>query len=269
VVVDRGLGFVGRDFGEVEFRHKVKQSPSTRPFEKAGQAIPRLIITPTGLKLSDGNAIGKSRINQTKDSPGGSGWSAYQMATGRLGSHDVAGRVSMKLVLCIAMTVLIQTCPLAATAAGGGSDGELEKGATMLETMKGLSRRSLEMWQSGTKVDPLSIFAEGYMNHQEPAADGGIRVLDLAGWRAIVRGNHEAFPDLKAEILMQIAEGDTIATHWRFSATQTGAYEGLIATGKQVRWTGVQIDRFEDGRIAESWVSWDKYTQFSELGLIK
>lgn len=51
-------------------------------------------------------------------------------------------------------------------------------------------------------------------------------------------------------------------------ASHGGPYEGLPATGRTVSWTGVQIDRFETGRIAESWVEWDKYTQFSALGLL-
>jgi hypothetical protein len=38
-------------------------------------------------------------------------------------------------------------------------------------------------------------------------------------------------------------------------------------TGKQIAWTGAQIDRFEGGKIAETWVNWDKSTMFQQLGL--
>ena len=137
-----------------------------------------------------------------------------------------------------------------------------------LSAEKELARRSLEMWAGNASVDPGVVFAEDYGNHQEPAAAGGVKAIDLAAWVKIVKSNHQAFPDLRVEILMQIAEGDTVATHWRFSATQTGPYEGHAPTGKRVSWTGVQIDRFENGKIAESWVSWDKYIQFKQLGLL-
>jgi predicted ester cyclase len=90
----------------------------------------------------------------------------------------------------------------------------------------------------------------------------------LADWVALVKANHRAFPDLQVEFLMQIAEADRVATHWRFTATQGGSYEGLAPTGKHVSWTGVQIDRIEGDRIAESWVVWDKFTQFEALGLL-
>ena len=116
--------------------------------------------------------------------------------------------------------------------------------------------------------DAAALFTDGYVNHQEPAASGGVMGIDRASWAAIVTANHDAFSDLKVDILLQIAEGDLVATHWRFSATQTGPYEGHAPTGRSVRWTGVQIDRFEGDKIAESWVSWDKYSQFEALGLI-
>ncbi len=36
----------------------------------------------------------------------------------------------------------------------------------------------------------------------------------------------------------------------------------LAPTNKEVTWTGVSIDRFENGKIVESWVDWDKYRLF-------
>ena len=52
-------------------------------------------------------------------------------------------------------------------------------------------------------------------------------------------------------------------------ATQTGIYLGHPPTGKRAIWTGVQIDRFENGKIVESWVDWDKYRLFETLGFVK
>ena len=69
--------------------------------------------------------------------------------------------------------------------------------------------------------------------------------------------------------MIQIAEGDKVATRWEFAATHTGDFMGHGPTGKQVTWTGVQIDRFEDGKIIESWVDWDKYRFLEGLGLLK
>ena len=137
------------------------------------------------------------------------------------------------------------------------------------EAHKSLSRRSLEMWGSNAADDPDDIFAKTYVNHQESAAQGGVASLDLAGWKAVVAENHRAFSNFQVRILMQIAEGDLVATRWQFTATQTGKYLGHPASGKRATWTGVQIDRFENGNIVESWVDWDKYRLFEMLGLVR
>mgnify|MGYP000869959153 CR=1 FL=1 len=138
-----------------------------------------------------------------------------------------------------------------------------------VDERKALARRSLGMWAADAPLEPDAVFAEDYVNHQEPMAAGGAGGLDRSGWAAVVEANHRAFPDLQVEILAQVAEGDRVATHWRFSATHAGTYEGRMATGRTATWTGVQIDRFAGGRIAESWVSWDKYGQFEQLGLLE
>lgn len=138
-----------------------------------------------------------------------------------------------------------------------------------MDERRNLSRRSLGMWASGNSDRAEDIFADTYVNHQEPNAEGGVTSLDLAGWQDVVRQNHEAFPDLRVHILVQIAENDLVATRWRFEATQTGSYLGHPASGRRAVWSGVQIDRFADGRIVESWVDWDKYGLFAQLGFIE
>ena len=60
-----------------------------------------------------------------------------------------------------------------------------------------------------------------------------------------------------------------MATQWKITATDTGGYMGSSPTNKKLTWTGVLIDRFENGKIVESWVDWDKYGLFQGLGLVK
>ncbi|MES0825917.1 ester cyclase [Ruegeria sp. SCP11] len=147
-------------------------------------------------------------------------------------------------------------------AAGGGVMAQ----QTDNSAAKNLSRQAVEMWAAESSIDE-TIFAEGYQNHQAPLATGGTGSIDLATWAGIVAENHKAFPDLKVEIFGQIAEGDRVSTHWRFFGTQQGSYLGQPASGRPVNWTGVQIDRIADEKIAESWVVWDYFTLRHELGV--
>jgi predicted ester cyclase len=166
--------------------------------------------------------------------------------------------------------ILAVAWPLAAVPAAFAADAMHGKAAIMsLEQEKSLSRRSLEIWGSNNTDKPEDIFARNYVNHQEPDAKGGVKSIDLAGWKEVVAENHRAFSDFSVRILMQIAEGDLVATRWQFSATQTGVYLGYSPTGKRATWTGVQIDRFGNGKIVESWVDWDKYRLFEALGFLK
>lgn len=138
-----------------------------------------------------------------------------------------------------------------------------------LNEQKALSRRALEMWASSNADRPDEIFAGTYVNHQEPSVEGGVKALSLAQWKDLVSGYHESFSNSRVAILLQIAEGDLVATRWQLTATQTGEFLGLAPTDKEATWTGVQTDRFENGKIAESWVNWDMYRLFAALGLVK
>jgi predicted ester cyclase len=176
----------------------------------------------------------------------------------------------MKRSLVFALGWLMLMVPAANLAAGDTQNfTELGAATVSLEDEKDLSRRAVDMWASGNSDKPQEIFAKTYVNRQEPNAEGGVKALSLEEWEELVRGYHKAFSNSKVLILVQIAEGHLVATRWQFTATQTGQYMGLAPSGKEVTWTGVQIDRFDNGKIVESWVNWDKYRLFEGLGLVK
>lgn len=137
-----------------------------------------------------------------------------------------------------------------------------------LQDHKQTSQRILSMWSSDSADRPEDLVAEGYVNHQEPYVEGGCKALDLAGYKELVRHYRAAFSDSHVSISMQAAEGDLVATHWEVTATHTGEFAGSPATQKTVTWTGIQIDRYEDGKAVESWVDWDRYGFLSGLGVL-
>ncbi len=137
-----------------------------------------------------------------------------------------------------------------------------------LDDHKQMARRALKMWGSNSPDKPEDVFAANYINHQEPDVEGGVSTKSLEGWKELVTDFHRSFADASALVLMQIAEGDAVATRWQLTATHVGDFRGLEATGKEVTWTGIQIDRFDGGKIVESWVDWDKYRFLEGLGLV-
>lgn len=133
---------------------------------------------------------------------------------------------------------------------------------------KETSRHLLELWGDNALHKSADYFAENYLNHQMPDAKGGTSVISLEEWRALVASFHKGFSNVKMEVLLQVAEGNYVCSRWRMTATHTGTFEELKATGKTSTWTGTQTDRYEGGKLVESWVDWDKYTFLEGLGLL-
>ncbi len=77
-----------------------------------------------------------------------------------------------------------------------------------------------------------------------------------------------AFHDLTRQIESMTASGDRLATRVRFKGTHSGAYLGVPGTGRVYDWSGVIIDRFEDGKIVERWMNIDRFTLLMQVGII-
>ena len=78
----------------------------------------------------------------------------------------------------------------------------------------------------------------------------------------------EAFPDISFEIGLQVAEGDYVATRWTGTGTHNGPIMGIEPTGNSSTVTGIGIDRIEDGKVVESWNSWDTLGMMQSIGAI-
>lgn len=99
-------------------------------------------------------------------------------------------------------------------------------------------------------------------------AHGTTRDATLEDDRRAVIGWKAAAPDMVAKVDGVVAEGDVVAVRWTASGTNTGAGNGLPATGKKVVAHGMTFFRFRDGRIAEEWSVIDMLSVLRQLGLI-
>lgn len=136
------------------------------------------------------------------------------------------------------------------------------------DDQKALSRQALELWASESATSAGEIFGPDYINHQEPNVRGEVSDQGLGEYEALLAGYHDAFSDSEVTVVMQVAEGDLVASRWSFTATNSGEYLGRPPTGARATWTGIQIDRHAGGRIVESWVDWDKFRLLAQLGFV-
>lgn len=133
-----------------------------------------------------------------------------------------------------------------------------------VDEQKSMSRSILELWGSNNTIRTEDLVTANYVSHQQPDPDSsGTATKSRAEWETLLKDFHEAFSEGSVQIFSQIAENDLVASRWEFTATQAGDFRGSSSSGKTTKWTGVQTDRYEGGKIAESWVNWDK-TSFLE-----
>ncbi len=76
----------------------------------------------------------------------------------------------------------------------------------------------------------------------------------------------EAFSDAIEENIEVVGEGDTLAVLYNLHAHHTGEYLGIKPTGKSVVIPGIEMVRFEDGKIAEHWGIYDFFSTAEEIG---
>jgi len=91
--------------------------------------------------------------------------------------------------------------------------------------------------------------------------------LDSDAWVEFLGVFLEGFPDLRLEVLGSSADEGMVAQRILFTGTHTGPFRGLPPTNRRVRFSGLEINRMVDGKVAEHWFQLDGVTLFEQLGL--
>jgi len=120
-----------------------------------------------------------------------------------------------------------------------------------------------EVWNRGNVRVAEEVFAEDYVRHdlRPTEAEAG-----PAGQAKIATDFRAAFPDLRMELDLILGEGDLVAARWTAEGTNTGPWAGRPPSGKHARFSGVNIFRFQDGKVAELWNHRDDLGLMQQLG---
>lgn len=135
------------------------------------------------------------------------------------------------------------------------------------ETNKAIIRRFFEeAFGKGVLAVLDEIIAADQVNGGPGALPG--MPYGPEGSKMLITAYRSAFPDLHFTIEEQIAEGNTVVTRWTAHGTHNGELAGIPATGKRTTVVGVGIDRVENGKIVESWGTFDQFGMMQQLGVI-
>ena len=133
-----------------------------------------------------------------------------------------------------------------------------------IEQNKAMARRwSEELWGKGNLAVADEIIAPEYVRHDpgDPFPARGPEDV-----KRIVTMLRTMLPDLNIQIEAMVAEKDIVVSRYTTTATDTRGYMGKPPTGRTIRTSAMQMFRFANGKIVESWAVRDDLGTLVQLG---
>ena len=133
------------------------------------------------------------------------------------------------------------------------------------EAAKAVVRRNTEEVQGGGNFQVFEeLFADDFRDHTPQPG----RSPDKAGARELYRLLRAAFPDFRADIHWQLADGDRVTTYKTYCGTHEGEFFGIAPTGRKIQFETVDVMRVRDGKIAEHWGVANLFSLMQQLGAL-
>ena len=115
---------------------------------------------------------------------------------------------------------------------------------------------------SGDVDTAVETFAEDAVDHDPAPGQAPGREGFHAFWTTITT----AFPDAHIEPRHEVVDDDHVVVAYTLTGTHEGEFEGIAPTGRKIEINGIQIGRFEDGKLVERWGSSDELGIMKQLG---
>lgn len=154
--------------------------------------------------------------------------------------------------------ILLLTAAFSFVGCATSKAGRARTEAAKAEKNKQVARRFFtEILNEGRFEVAQELYAPDFRNGRFSAEDD---IEAARGWR-------QAFPDLRFDVEILVSEGDYVSVFWRLRGTNTGAADGLPATGRTVDTRGVTIWKVIDARLKEEWTVMNEASARRQLGL--
>jgi len=131
--------------------------------------------------------------------------------------------------------------------------------AVVREAHAALARGDLETFKG--------LLAPDYVRHCQAMPPELQEIRGTETFLAFLQDFLAGAPGYEDTLSQMIAQGDRVAYVSTLSGAHTGTMGGLEPTGREFNLVNIIIQRLEDGKIAETWVSWDNVAMLSQLGL--
>jgi predicted ester cyclase len=104
------------------------------------------------------------------------------------------------------------------------------------------------------------------LHHATITTEGG--EAGPALFKAFARIMQAAWADQQMIVNELIAEGDRVMARWTFRGRHVGDAFGVVATGQEIFYAGINIFRVADGKLAESWDMFDRLWIWQQMAVL-
>ncbi len=127
--------------------------------------------------------------------------------------------------------------------------------------LKPVVDKYVEIWNNGNVDELNSIFDPNFVRNQNnlPEVDG------IDGIKNLIVANRTAYPDMKITTDNMVFGENMAAGRWIFTGTNTGPGE-MPSTGKSVKFWGMAIFHFSNGKITTELIANDNQLLMEQLG---
>lgn len=132
------------------------------------------------------------------------------------------------------------------------------------EHNKDIVRRAFAAIETGRYDELDQYISVDYVRHCQATPE--TTVNSLVDFIAVLGEWGSSFSDIENRLDRMIAEDDYVAFVGCFSGTQTGPIGPFPATGKRMDSEFAGYHRLADGKIVETWVTWDNLVALQQLG---
>ena len=140
---------------------------------------------------------------------------------------------------------------------------------TTAETNESVYRRiNEEIWEKRNFDAVDELIAEDYVLHDPSMPDDAEWPSGREGYREMVETGADTFENATIDIQQTISADDYVVGRWSMTGTHIGEMGNVQPSNEEVTMTGIEISRFEEGKLAESWQEinlLDMLTQAGEL----
>ena len=131
------------------------------------------------------------------------------------------------------------------------------------EEMKSRIDKYLEIWNDGNLSLCDELLSPENVRH---TVDRQEDIIGIEAFNEYVTSFRTGFPDINVTLDELIIKGDKLVGRWTFTGTNTGPFGELPPTGKKVKFSGVEVGHWADGKVIEQWQFYNQAAVLTQLG---